>query len=135
MNLLDKPLPQPTPETLPFWDGARRQQLLMPYCESCQRYVFYPRSRCPDCWKGPLDWRVTRGDGMVYSYTVAEIPSHPAFAEDVPYVIALVELHEGPRLTTNIVGCEPSDVHIGMAVTAVYEAVSPDVTLVKFEPC
>jgi len=70
----------------------------------------------------------------VYSYTVARRPTHPAFADRVPYVIAIVELEEGPRMTTNVVGCEPDDVHIGMPVRATFEDVDEEIALVCFEP-
>jgi uncharacterized OB-fold protein len=74
------------------------------------------------------------GRGTVYAYTVARRPTHPAFAARTPYVIAIVELEEGPRMTTNIVDCNPDSVKIGMAVEAAFEDVSPEVTLVVFRP-
>jgi hypothetical protein len=70
----------------------------------------------------------------VYSFTIARQPTHHAFAEDVPYVIAIVELAEGPRLTTNIVGCKPEEVRVGMPVVATFDAVTSEATLVKFRP-
>ena len=74
------------------------------------------------------------GRGTVYSYTIAEAPTHPTFAEDVPYIVAIVELTEGPHITTNITGCKPDAVRIGMPVIATFDEVTPDMTLVKFRP-
>jgi uncharacterized OB-fold protein len=74
------------------------------------------------------------GNATVYSYTVARRPTHPAFADRVPYVIAIVELAEGPRMTTNLVGCAADDVRIGMSVRAVFEDLDDEIALVNFEP-
>jgi hypothetical protein len=74
------------------------------------------------------------GRGKVYTYTVARLPTHPAFAERVPYVIAIVELQEGPRMTTNIVGCDADSVRIDMEVKATFEDVSDEISLVMFRP-
>jgi uncharacterized OB-fold protein len=89
---------------------------------------------CPECLSSNLRWIKVSGNGTVYSYTIAEAPTHPAFTEDVPYVIAIVELAEGPRLTTNITGCKPQEVRVGMPVVATFDEVTPEVTLVKFRP-
>lgn len=129
-----KPLPRPTASSQPFWDAARRHELQLQRCGSCGAVVFYPRELCSECLSSELSWIEASGRGTVYSYTIAEAPTHPAFAEDVPYIVAIVELAEGPRLTTNIVGCEPAAMHIGMPVVATYDDVTPDMTLVKFRP-
>ncbi|HXG42285.1 MAG TPA: Zn-ribbon domain-containing OB-fold protein [Dehalococcoidia bacterium] len=129
-----KPLPQPTDTTRPFWQGARQGELRLQRCRSCHQYVYYPRSLCPHCLSTDLDWVPASGRGHVYTYTVIRRAAHPAFREDVPYVLAVVELEEGPRLTTNMVGVEPEQVHIGMPVEAVFEPVSEDIALVKFRP-
>ena len=134
MDVNQKPLPRPTPETQPFWDAAKRHELSVPYCSACDKYIFYPRSLCPDCWSTDLQWRTLSGLGSIYSYTVAEIPSHPAFVEDLPYVIAIVELEEGPRMTTTILNCEPTEVSIGMEVKVAFQDVTPETTLVAFSP-
>lgn len=128
-----KPLPQPTSITRPFWEAARAHRLAIQGCASCGRYVFYPRPFCPHCG-GELAWSDVSGRGTVYSFTVARRPTARAFEPDVPYVIAIVELAEGPRLTTNVVGCAPEAVRIGMAVQVRFEDVTEEVTLVKFRP-
>jgi uncharacterized OB-fold protein len=89
---------------------------------------------CPECLSANLQWIKVSGKGTVYSYTIAQAPTHPAFAEDIPYVIAIVELAEGPHLTTNITGCKPEEVRVGMSVVATFDDVTPEMTLVKFRP-
>lgn len=129
---IPRPLPRPTPVTQPFWDAAKRHELLIQQCPACAAHVFYPRENCPRCGSLDLAWVRAKGTGTVYSFTVARRPTHPAFA--APYVIAIVELDEGPRLTANIVACDPDTVRIGMGVRATFEDVDADTTLVMFEP-
>jgi uncharacterized OB-fold protein len=129
-----KPLPQPGPITAPFWQASREHRLSIQRCAACKAYIFYPRAMCPHCGAADLAWADVRGRGTVYSYTVARRATMRPFESDVPYVIAIVELEEGPRMTTNIVGCPPESVRVGMPVEAVFDDVTPEVTLVKFGP-
>ena len=129
-----KPLPRPSAVSLPFWQAAKRHELHIQRCGSCGAYVFYPREVCAECLSSDLTWVKVSGRGTVYSYTIAQAPTHPAFAEDVPYIVAIVELTEGPHITTNITGCTPDAVRIGMPVIATFDDVTPDMTLVKFRP-
>jgi uncharacterized OB-fold protein len=129
-----RPVPRPTELSKPFWDAARRHELRIQQCTSCGRHVFYPRLSCPHCGARALEWVPVSGNATVYSYTVARRATHPAFADRVPYVIAIVELDEGPRMTTNVVGCAPDDVKIGMRVRATFEDMDDDIALVNFEP-
>ena len=129
-----KPLPRPSAVSLPFWQAAKRHELHIQRCGSCGAYVFYPREVCAECLSSDPTWVKVSGRGTVYSYTIAQAPTHPAFAEDVPYIVAIVELTEGPHITTNITGCKPDAVRIGMPVIATFDDVTPDMTLVKFRP-
>ncbi len=129
-----KPLPVPSPVSKPFWDGLGDGELRVQRCSACGAFVFYPRPHCPSCLSAELDWLAVSGLGRVYSFTVVRRAMHPAFAEDVPYVYAIVELEEGPRLMTNIVGCPPEAVRVDMPVEAVYDRVTSEVTLLKFRP-
>ena len=129
-----KPLPHPNEVSRPFWEAAKRHELQIQRCNVCGAYVFYPREACPECLAADLIWIPVSGKGKLYSYTIAQAPTHPAFADDVPYVIAIVELEEGPHITTNLVGCPPDQVAIGMPVAASFEDVSAEMTLVKFRP-
>lgn len=129
-----KPLPDPTAASKPFWDAAREHRLLIQRSKKTGKAVFYPRLVSPFGPDDELEWLEASGHGTVYSYTVAHRPTAPQWAADPPYVIAIVELDEGAHMTTNIVGCDPGAVQIGMRVVAVYDDVTPDVTLVKFRP-
>jgi uncharacterized OB-fold protein len=99
--------PTPTPETEPFWDGTLRGELRMQRCNSCRRFYFYPRPFCRYCASRDVEWQIMSGRGRLISYIINYRPS-PSAVPDEPQVIALVELEEGPRLLTNIVGAEPS---------------------------
>jgi len=129
-----KPLPEPSAISAPFWDGLRAGELRLQRCGDCERYVFYPRSVCPHCLSDRLEWTVLSGRGRVYSYTVVRRAMNPAFAAEVPYVFAIVELVEGPRMTTNIVNCVSDEVRVDMPVKATYDNVTPEISLLKFEP-
>ena len=126
-----KPLPKPTPTSRPFWDAARRHELKLQRCSACAAFIYYPRERCPHCFSDRLSWERVSGRGKVYSYTVVRRASSRAFAE--PYVLAIVELDEGPRMTTNI-DAAPEKVKVGMPVVAEFDDVTPEHTLVKFKP-
>jgi uncharacterized OB-fold protein len=134
MSDYTKPLPHPNEVSQPFWDAAKRHKLQIQRCNACGTRIFYPREACAECLSADLIWIPVSGKGTLYSYTIAQAPTHPAFADDVPYVIAIVELEEGPRITTNLVGCQPDQVTIGMPVVASFEDVTPEMTLVKFRP-
>ncbi len=129
-------LPRPTPETKPFWIGARAGRLMLPWCRACQKPHFYPRSICPFCGACEFEWRQASGKGTVYSYVINHKPAR-GFEDKVPYVIAVIALAEGPRMLTNLVMDEaptPESVRIDMPVEVVFDAVTPEVTLPKFRP-
>ena len=127
-----KPLPKPTETSRPFWDAAKQHRLQLQHCGGCQSFIYYPRDRCPHCLSDQLEWRPVSGKGTVYSYTTVRRASIRSFA-DKPYVLAIVELEEGVRMTTNIEAA-PESVKIGMPVTVFFDDVTPDHTLVKFKP-
>lgn len=132
-----KPLPTPSQVSQPFWDAAREHRLVYQRCRVCGTRVFYPRDICPGphCFGvGTLDWVESSGRGWVYSFTVSYQPANPAFADDVPYVLAIIELDEGWRMNSNVINTPPEDVQIGMRVEVVWDDVTPDFTLPKFQP-
>ena len=129
-----KPLPEPSEVSRPFWDGLRERRVRMQRSRRTGEYVFYPREVSPFGAGDVLEWAEVSGRGVVYSYTVARRATAPQWEGDVPYVIAIVELEEGPHLTANIVDCEPEAVRIGMAVEAAFVDVTPEVTLLQFRP-
>ena len=127
-----KPLPKPSPTSRPFWEAAKKHGLKLQRCGACRHYIYYPRDRCPNCFSDRLSWERVSGRGTLYSYTTVYRASSRSFA-DAPYVLAIVELEEGPRMTTNIVAA-PDKLKVGMPVAAFFDDVTPAHTLVKFKP-
>jgi uncharacterized protein len=129
-----KPRPMPTPTSGPYWSGLRRGVLLLQRCGDCSEWIFYPRSRCPRCLSDQLSWHPASGRGSVHTFAVAAVPTAPAFADEVPQLIAVVQLEEGPRVTSTLLDVAPQDVRIGMPVTAVFEHGADDLTMLRFRP-
>ena len=131
-----KPLPRPMSEerTRPFWDAAKRHELVMPRCRTCDHMFFYPREDCPRCLSNNLEWTNVSGKGRLHSYTVIRQPANSVFIDDVPYIYAMVQLDEGPRMISNIVQCEIDDAEIDMPLVAHFDDITPEWTLVKFKP-
>ena len=139
MSTTEKPaIPRPEPiaseVSQPFWDATRDGQLLVQWCLTCDAAVFYPREVCPSCLGTELEWRPSSGRGTVYAVTVEHRPQHPGLADRAPYAVALVDVEEGWRLLTNIVGCDPLSVTIGMPVTVTWEPLSDGRQLPQFTP-
>ena len=123
-------LPIPDPVTQPFWDSLKAHAIQLQRCGSCQQFVFYPRAVCPTCLSDELVWTHVSGRGVIHAFTI------PYRHAPEPYVIVLVELEEGPRMLSNLVGVEPRPemVKIGSPVEVVYEDVNETITLPKFKP-
>jgi acetyl-CoA acetyltransferase/uncharacterized OB-fold protein len=111
LTLTHKPVPVPTPETQPFWDGTATGELRVQRCRDCARHYFYPRPICPYCSGTRVDWVATSGRASLYSYVINHRPA-PGWADEAPYVIAVVELDEGVRMMTNLVGVPPEPGHL-----------------------
>lgn len=131
---MDKFFPRPTPESAPFWQGCQDQKLLLQYCTVCGTHQFYPRVICANCMSEQLEWREASGRGTVETYTVVTRAVSEAYAADVPYVIALITLEEGPRMMSNVIGCDVESVKCGVAVEVVFERWSAEITMPKFQP-
>ncbi|WP_243062218.1 Zn-ribbon domain-containing OB-fold protein [Humibacter sp. RRB41] len=116
------PVPVPTPETLQFWEGTAVGELRIQRCNSCEKFYFYPRPYCPKCNSDNVEWRVVSGKGSLASYNINYRP-FPMFGTEEPQVIALVELDEGVRLMTNVVGIEPvpENLPLGLRVQVAFE--------------
>ena len=130
----NKPLPTMSGETKPYWDNCRRGRLLIQKCDSCGEYQFYPRGICANCWSNDIQWITSSGKGTVWTFTVTYQNGTPGFAEDVPYVLALVELEEGVRMFTNIVECDPRSVTIGMPVEVTFIQATNQISVQYFKP-
>jgi uncharacterized protein len=129
-----KPVPVPTKETQPYWDGCKQHELRVQQCAACGHHQFYPRLYCTTCMSDRVEWVKTSGRATILSYTIIYRPVTQAFAGNVPYVVAMVTLDEGPQMMTNIVGCEPEKVHIGMPVQVTFEDWTEEISVPKFKP-
>lgn len=124
--------PAPNAETRRFWDATAEGRIELPRCDGCGLVIWYPRAVCPDCQSTDLTWETMSGRGTVYSYSISRSGGGRAWKPHLPYVVAYVELAEGPRMLTNIVGCDPEAVHIDMAVTAVFDDTGEGSALIRF---
>jgi len=129
------PLPEPTPVSAPFWQGLTEHRILVQFSPSLDRYVFYPRTLAPGNLADDLEWREIDGAGSLYTFTVADRPTAPPWADALPQYPAVVEWDAGPRFSTELVDVARSDIRIGMRVTPVFFDV-PDrgVTLLRYRP-
>jgi uncharacterized protein len=129
-----RPAPRPDPESAAYWSATLEGRLVVQRCTSCGHHQLYARAHCLQC-RSPVEWVDVSGRGTIYSYTVIRQNFSRAFRELLPYIVALVDLDEGPRLMTNIVNCDPADVRIGAAVRVHFEPVSDEAALPLFELC
>jgi uncharacterized OB-fold protein len=134
MASYNKPLPLINEETRPYWDYCRKHELRMQKCSRCG-YIRFPLSViCPECHSMEFAWEKLSGKGKVYSFTIYRVAYHPAFKDDIPYVVAIIQLDEGPRMESNIIGCRVEDVRMEMPVVVAFDDVTEEVTLPKFRP-
>lgn len=130
-----KPLPVLDPETRPFWEACQSGRLMLQRCVDCGHVRFPPTRFCARCNSSKCEWVASNGEGKVFSWIVVRHPvPRDVYAQDVPYVVALIELAEGVRIPSNIVGCAPEDVTAGMPVSVTFRAVTPEITLPLFQP-
>lgn len=134
MSEYRKPLPPPSVESAPFWEACKRHELAAPRCGACSHHWFPATATCPRCWSTDWTWTRVSGRGKIYSFGVYHRAYHKGFADELPYALVIVELEEGPRLTTNVVDCKPDELRCDMPVEVVFEDVTPDRTLYKFRP-
>ena len=130
----EKPLPDILPETRPFWEAARRHELVLQKCPACGAIQFFPRLLCHRCMSEDLAWIPASGRGTVHTFTVIRQAMRRCFDADVPYVYGIVDLEEGVRMLSNIVHIDPADVRVGMPVRVVFEDRTPEISIPKFEP-
>jgi len=126
-------LPQPTPETLPFWEGCKAGELRLQRCDACQHAYFPPRPFCPKCAGRAVSWFTASGRALLYSYVIHHRPV-PGFTP--PYSIAVVELAEGPRMMTNIVNCPqtPEALQLDMPLEVLFTPLTAAISLPQFQP-
>jgi len=127
-----KPVPAVTPDMRPFFDAAKRHALVVQRCHDCGTHRFPAREICSNCLSRVAEWVRVSGDGEIFSYNIMHQVYHPGFAGEVPYAVVIVKLKEGVKLTSNLLGVAPHDIHIGMPVHVVFEDITDEVTLPKF---
>ncbi len=132
MSDYNKPLPTLTEDNRPFWDSCKSGRLSFQKCSACG-HLRYPISPfCPECLSAEYAWTPVSGRGTVFSYVVFHQAYHPGFKGELPYNVALVQLEEGPRMYGNVVGVPHDAVKIGDALEAVFDAVTPEITIPRF---
>jgi uncharacterized OB-fold protein len=132
----DRPLPGMLSESdRTFWAAAADERLLIQACSDCGEPQFFPRAWCHYCGSPDVEWLEAAGTGHVHTFTIIRRATELGwFADRIPYVVAYVELEEGVRLCTNVVGCEPESVELGMHVTVTFEHVTDRIAIPQFEP-
>jgi uncharacterized OB-fold protein len=128
---LPAPSPGVTLETQPFWDASREGRLVLPRCDACEFVIWYPRRFCPACGSRNVSWFEAAGTGIVYTFTIVAKGTGP-YRDSGPYVVAFVELDEGPRLMTNIVDVPPESVAVGQRVAVVFTPTEDGTALPRF---
>lgn len=129
-----KPLPAPDEASQPFFEAARQGKLLIMRCTNCGAYRYPSRDRCDVCWSTDSAWQQASGRAKVYTFGIMHQLYHPGFKDDLPYNVTVVELEEGPRVTTNLVGVANDAIRVGMPVEAVFERINDEITIPKFRP-
>ncbi len=127
-------LPTIEDDTRPFWDAAADRRFLLRRCNSCSAVHHYPRPFCPSCWSDDVAWIEASGQATLYTWSTVHMNDLPPFAERLPYIAAVVELAEGPRVMTNLVDCDDTELTIGMALEVRYRALDDTITAPVFAP-
>lgn len=126
--------PEPAPDTAAYWAACKRHELLIQRCAGCGHHQFYPRMLCVACGEIDVDWVRASGRGRVKSFTIVRRAVSVDYEADVPYVVALIALDEGPTMMSNIIGCAVDTVRIGQVVRVVFDDWSDEISVPKFTP-
>jgi uncharacterized OB-fold protein len=126
--------PPVSDESVEFWDATREPRFVLPWCTECEEAIWYPRLTCPRCLGSAIEWRTASGAGTVYASSIQWQPGPGREADDGPYVVALVDLAEGVRMMSNIVGCAVDEVEVGMRVALAWEPLADGRHLPVFRP-
>ncbi|MDO9075479.1 MAG: OB-fold domain-containing protein [Rubrivivax sp.] len=129
----DKPLPTLDDANRPFWTAARQQQLALQHCGDCGEPRYPINHVCPHCLSDRFEWKTISGRGTVHSSIVFHQIYNATFTGDVPYNVSLIQLDEGPRMISNVVGIAPSDVKVGDVVQVVFDPVTPEISIPRFQ--
>jgi len=126
------PVPNPSPASMPYWEGCKRGELLYQRCNDCGTIALRPGTVCGHCLGRSLSWVASKGLGALYSWTVVWRPQRPSFT--VPYAPGIVTLDEGFRMVSSIVGCEPADLRADMPLAVEFHPASDEIFLPYFRP-
>lgn len=131
---MDKPFPRPTPTTRPFWDALARDEVQIQRCRSCGAFIHYPRARCPRCLSAQLAFEIVPGTGSIHTFTIARQATSPHFADEVPQILAVVELDgcPGVKVTTTLVGTAATELRVGAPVEPVFDHGDGRATMLRF---
>ena len=132
--MTQKPIPIPDEISGPFFDGAREGQLMLQHCSPCDGWSFPVRERCPHCFAASLQWRAASGKGTLYTFAVMHQVMNPGFAGAAPYNVCQIDLAEGVRMISNVVGVPNADLRIGMDLEVMFDDVGDTVCVPKFRP-
>ncbi len=127
-----KPLPALTKLNAPFWEGTKRGELRLQRCTVCGRIWFPPSTHCPQCLATAYEWIVASGRGKVWSWIVMHQRYFKAFDADLPYIVAMIELAEGPMLMSTLVGVPKAEIHCDLPVRVVFEDATAEMAVPKF---
>ncbi|WP_404302802.1 OB-fold domain-containing protein [Alicycliphilus denitrificans] len=127
----NKPLPHPTDISAPYWQGLQAHEVRLQQCEQ-GHWLFFPRTHCPTCGSRQLAWRQVSGAGQLYTYTVARVPTLPEFTDEMPQLLAVVELDEGVHINTTLVGVEPGEIRVGQRLRPVFDERPGSATLLRY---
>jgi uncharacterized OB-fold protein len=133
----DRPLPQPmTPEAKPYWDGLKEGKLMLPRCQACGQAFFYPRVMCPRCQSREITWFQASGRGKLHAFGIGHQAFNKAFKVGPPYVLAMIEVEEGPRMMSNLVNVapDPKAIRCDMPVQVVFHKLTDSITVPLWEP-
>jgi len=127
-------LPTIEAETIPFWEAAKEGRLLLKSCNACKAVHYYPRPFCPTCWSDDVEWIEASGRATLYTHSTVYMNDLPPFGERVPYIAAVVDLDEGPRMMTEVVDCDARDLEIGMPLEVTFRELTDEISIAIFRP-
>jgi uncharacterized OB-fold protein len=132
----NKPLPEITDQTRPFWSAAKEGRLVLQKCARCATFNFHPKPWCIECGSRELAWTEARPSGAVYSFTISRSVAMnlAGWQGELPVLMGLIDLDDGARLYAQVTHCAPEALHIGMRVQAYFEAISDEAAIPKFRP-
>jgi uncharacterized OB-fold protein len=130
----DKPLPTPDKANTRYWQGCREHVLLLPNCNACAATWFPPAPNCPSCLSDDIGWKEASGRGRLWSWNVFHQAYFAGFTDDIPYVTALIELEEGPRMTSTVVDVALADLRCDLEVEVAFDDVTDEFSLPTFRP-